>query len=71
MTMSHFIKFEISTTMHFALNSSQPVLYIFRQITVSVHLPKVAFSRRTTFFGLEILKSPSFGEKNDQAQISQ
>ena len=33
MTKSHFIKFEFSPTMHFALNFLQPVLYIFRQKT--------------------------------------
>ena len=49
--------------MHFALNSSQPVLSISRKKTVQVHLTEVAFSQRATFFGLEILKSSSFGEK--------
>ena len=71
MAKSHFIKFEISPTMHFALNSSQPVLCIFRQRTVKVRLPEVAFSQRATFFGLKILKFTSFGEKNDLVQISQ
>ena len=36
MTKSHFIKFEFSPLMHFALNSSQPVPYIFRQRTAYV-----------------------------------
>ena len=30
MTKSHFIKFEFSPAMHFALNSLQPELFIFR-----------------------------------------
>ena len=33
MTKSHFLKFEFSPTIHFALNFSQPVLHIFRQRT--------------------------------------
>ena len=45
-TQSHFIKFEFSPTMHFALNSSQPVLYIFRLSAVT---RDCIFSERVIF----------------------
>ena len=71
MTKSRCIKFEISPTMHFALNSLQSVLYVFRQSTVSVHLPEIAFFLRATFFCARNTQVHFFWSKNDHIQISQ
>ena len=51
MTKSHFTEFEFSPTMHFALNSSQLVLHIFRQKTAESNYKRLHFVRERHFSG--------------------